>query len=167
MIRDQIVEKCHSKKLKERLLQHEILAFNQTIKIAKATENTEQEVQLIAGAGTKENPLVLNHLGTVRNEMEGQLCHRCGNSGHQAQNCRALSLSCRKCGKIRHLARVCRMPDCQKPNKKNLNRRLDSKVQAVSGNWLDEESTSKDDFEPVCRLNTKDGSVQISVRRLK
>ena len=32
-----------------------------------------------------------------------------------------------------------------------------SKIQAVSGGRLDEQSTSEDDFEPVLRLNTRDG----------
>jgi hypothetical protein len=38
-----------------------------------------------------------------------------------------------------------------------------SKIQAVSGGRLDEQSTSEDDFEPVLRLNTRDGSVWVSV----
>ena len=47
MIGDQSVEKCYSKKLKGRLLQHDTLDFDQTL-IYIATEIAEQEFQLIA-----------------------------------------------------------------------------------------------------------------------
>ena len=57
MIRDQIVEKCYSKKLKERLLQRDMLDLEQAVTIARATESAEQEVELMAGKGTKEDPL--------------------------------------------------------------------------------------------------------------
>jgi hypothetical protein len=63
MIRDQIVEKCYSKKLKERLLQQDTLDLNKAVRIAKTTESAEQEVQLMTG--TKENPIILNRLGST------------------------------------------------------------------------------------------------------
>ena len=64
MIRGQIVKKCYSKKLKERLLQYDMLDLDQTIKLARATESAKQEVELIAGKSTKD-PYVLNRLGTT------------------------------------------------------------------------------------------------------
>ena len=42
-----------------------MLDLDQAITIARATESAEQEVELMAGKGTKEDPIVLNHLGTT------------------------------------------------------------------------------------------------------
>ena len=41
MIQDQIVEKCYSKKLKERLLQQDTLDLNKAVRMAKTTESAE------------------------------------------------------------------------------------------------------------------------------
>ena len=101
-------------------------------------------------------------------------CYRCGNEGHKAESCRARLQDCRKCGKIGHLARVCRSKK-QNPNsmqrseqpkwnlKRNEKKKKKFKIQAVSGDWLSEESTSEDDFEPVFRLNRKDGSIRVVI----
>ena len=52
-------------------------------------------------------------------------------------------------------------------SKSNLNRngkkQQKFKIQAVSRDWLSEESTSEDDFEPVFCLNRKDGSIRVAV----
>ena len=52
-------------------------------------------------------------------------------------------------------------------SKSNLNRngkeQKKFRIQAVSGDWLYEESTSEDDFEPVFSLNRKDGSIRLAV----
>ena len=42
-----------------------MLDLDQAVTIARAIESAEQEVELMAGKGTKEDPFVLNHLGTT------------------------------------------------------------------------------------------------------
>ena len=60
-----------------------LLDLDQAITIARATESAEQEVELMADKGTKEDPFVLNHLGTTTSgRFEGKkksACYRCGN----------------------------------------------------------------------------------------
>ena len=101
-------------------------------------------------------------------------CYRCGNEGHKAESCRARLQDCRKCGKIGHGAHVSRS---KKQNPSSMQRSKQSKwnlktngkkqkkfkIQAVSEDWLSEESTYEDYFEPVFRLNSKDGSIQVVI----
>ena len=87
-----------------------MLDLEQAVTIARATESSEQEVELMASKGTKEDPFVLNRLGTTMDggfEDKKIACYRCGNEGHKAESCQAHLQGCRKCGKIGHLARVC------------------------------------------------------------
>ena len=61
MIRDQIVEKCHSRTLKQKLLQQENLDLSKTMKIARSGETASQEALLLS-SGTKENPIQIDHV---------------------------------------------------------------------------------------------------------
>ena len=61
MIRDQIVEKCHSRTLKQKLLQQESLDLSKTVKIARSEETASQEALLLS-SGTKENPIQIDRL---------------------------------------------------------------------------------------------------------
>ena len=46
-----------------------MLDLEQAATIARATESAEQEIELMAGKGTKEDPFVVNRLGTT---MDGR-----------------------------------------------------------------------------------------------
>ena len=60
MIRDQIVEKCSSRTLKQKLLQQDDLDLANKIKIARSAETAVQEARLLS-QGTKENPIHIDH----------------------------------------------------------------------------------------------------------
>jgi len=66
MIRDQIVKKCASKTLRQKLLQQEKLYLSRMIKLAQS-ENATQDSLLIA-SGTKENPISIDHV--LNNQKE-------------------------------------------------------------------------------------------------
>ena len=74
MIRDQMVEKCASKTLRQKLLQQEKLDLSRAIKLARSEENATQDSLLIA-SGTKETPIptdrVLNNQKESSNPLYG------------------------------------------------------------------------------------------------
>ena len=61
MIRDQIMEKFHSRTLKQKLLQQESLDLSKTVKIMWSEEIASQEA-LHPSSGTKENQSQINCL---------------------------------------------------------------------------------------------------------
>ena len=61
MIRDQIMEKCHSRTLRQKLLQQESLDLSKTVKIKWSEETASQEALLLS-SGTKENPIQIDRL---------------------------------------------------------------------------------------------------------
>ena len=62
MIPDQIMEKCHSRTLEQKLLQQESLDLSKTVKITWSEETPSQEALLLS-SGTKENPIQKDRLG--------------------------------------------------------------------------------------------------------
>ena len=125
MLRDQIVEKCHSKRLKERLLAQDDLDLVKTVKIARSSENAIKETRLLSGAETKDLPININRLDGQQNLQQKKSCYRCGDTGHRAAECRALNKKCNNCQKQGHLARVCRSN--AKPRKQETQRTLSKK----------------------------------------
>ena len=63
MIKDQIVGKCSSHILKQRLLQQGDLFLAKTVKIARNAETAVQEARLLS-QGSKENTITVNHVRT-------------------------------------------------------------------------------------------------------
>ena len=62
MTQDQITEKCHSRTLKQKLLQQESLDLSKTVKITWSEETPSQDALLLS-SGTKENPIQIDRLG--------------------------------------------------------------------------------------------------------
>ena len=109
MIRDQIVEKCASKTLRQKLLQQEKLDLSRTIKFARSEENATQDSLLIA-SGTKENPMPIDRV--LNNQKEPAKTtyafYRCGGKdGQSAKECGAINSKCNGCKKVEHLQKVC------------------------------------------------------------
>ena len=110
MIRDQIVEKCASKTLRQKLLQQEILDLAITVKLARSEENATQDSLLIS-SGTKEKPIQIDRVQDNQKEQAktAYACYGCGGKdGHSANECGAINSRCNGCTKIGHLQKVCR-----------------------------------------------------------
>ena len=103
MIRDQIVEKCSSRTLKQKLLQQDDLDLTKTIKIARSVETAVQETLLLS-QGTRENPIQIDHKPASRGFPVKQFsCYRCGGTdGHSPDECGAIKATCNSCKKVGH-----------------------------------------------------------------
>lgn len=113
MISDQIVKKCNSKTLQEKLLQQEKLDLSRMIKLERSEENATQDSLLIA-SGTKENPIPIDRI--LNNQKEPgkttYASYRCGGKdGHSPNECGAINSRCNGCKKIGLLQKDC----CSQP----------------------------------------------------
>ena len=88
MLCDQIVEKCHSKRLKGRLLAQDDLDLVKAVKITRSSENATKETRLLSGAATKDLPIDINRLNGQHNLQQKRNCYRCGDTVHRAAECR-------------------------------------------------------------------------------
>ncbi|UYV84627.1 K02A2.6-like, partial [Cordylochernes scorpioides] len=133
MIRDQIIEKCNNKKLKEKLLQQENLTLSKTIDIARMLEISRKEIRLLELQYDQTLDRVQNkpkkhynannfNKGRFTNQGTPSFsgaskpkCYRCGLDTHSAQECGAKKMTCSYCNKLGHLFRACR----NRPNQNN------------------------------------------------
>ncbi|UYV67074.1 hypothetical protein LAZ67_4003826, partial [Cordylochernes scorpioides] len=163
MIRDQIIEKCNNKKLKEKLLQQENLTLSKTIDIARMLEISRKEIRLLE----PQNDQTLNRVQNkpkkhynANNFNKGRFtnqgtpsfsgaskpkCYRCGLDTHSAQECGAKKMTCSYCNKLGHLFRACRNRPNQNNNRnhKNFNQ---SKVKTIQEENKTEVGESSDEY---------------------
>ncbi|XP_064461755.1 uncharacterized protein K02A2.6-like [Ornithodoros turicata] len=125
MIRDQLVEKCSSKALQDRLLTAEDLTLKSALEIAQRHETAVVDSKTL----TQETPVqhVKTHKKRYGNghkkkkEQSHNQCYRCGGVNHTDDECGAKSLKCHKCNDIGHLARMCELVTKKKLQKKGNN----------------------------------------------
>ena len=173
MLRDQIVEKCFSRRLKERLLSQDDLDLAKAVKIARNTENAVNEARLLHDRQLNEP------LENVQRVHAGRKfsCYRCGSTEHKPDECHAKNKKCNKCSKIGHFARVCRSSQTRKDNQKVKEREIVNrkknkryKVRAVEGQAEssgEQDSASQSDEEYVLYIKNKDDHLLISVNGRK
>ena len=130
MIRDQIVEKCKSSHLREKLLQVEDLTLEKALRTGRLYEKAQVESK----AMNPVNPPTLSNLNPVnrvkyqkkvpehRQQTPGtaqyEECYRCGKWNHDPDSCGACNAACSFCGVVGHYARVCRKKKSQQQSGK-------------------------------------------------
>ena len=174
MIRDQIVQRCHLKSLKQRLLQQESLHLQKTMKLARSKESTAQETHLLS-KGSRGDPIKIDKIKEGGYQRKSFNCYRCGRSdGHTPSQCRAINKTCNACKKLGHLARVWRSKTKDNKPEKRLrphhgsskNRQNRPRIGNVKSQWCQESYSSDNDItEPVLSLSNpnKSSSIQIKV----
>ncbi len=165
-IRDQVIAKCKSSKLRKRLLQEPDLTLNKVITIGKLMEQSDHQAKKIeqqncAGSSDamKESFSDLNKMKSRNFQHKGrqtgpkaqnytprkQQCGRCGSKNHQSRECKVTKgKKCMKCGILGHFAKYCKTKTVTKSEKHQ-----------VKANEVRTESSS-DDEAFVFKIGNKD-----------
>ena len=154
-VRDQIVEKCSSSKLRRRLLKEAELTLTNCLQIAKqfqASERHASQMEMHAHSSTSQgqeaastvDAYSLQNTRPGRNLQQpssGQVpakCFCCGLLGYKAKDPSgpAKRKACNKCGKSGHFGRVCKSSlnlNTKKSHTCFIVKKISNKARAVSG----------------------------------
>ena len=127
MLRDQIVEKCAMKRLRDKLLQEEDLTLDRALNVARLFEAAHAESRVFAedsgsnrahdsvnftrnarSTGPARTERARNKSADEEQSNSDTVCFRCGLTTHTADECGAKTAKCMYCKKVGHYARVCR-----------------------------------------------------------
>ncbi|XP_033114101.1 uncharacterized protein K02A2.6-like [Anneissia japonica] len=122
MLRDQLVEKTNSSKIRTRLLTETDVKLDKAIKLARQCETAMKEAKSMSGGDThtcsevKYKAKPRGAKAEFKKEKQrprpnsNAKCYRCGSPQHLANSpeCTAGSKDCNSCGKKGHLSSVCR-----------------------------------------------------------
>ena len=127
-IRDQVVDKCRSNKLKRKLLEIGELTLDRAMTSARVQESIDRQMETLAinnhkeavnavqkqnysrrNGKSKENKRHNKTRSDTKKPARNE-CYRCGQTGHYGrdENCPARGKKCSKCNGDNHFAKVCR-----------------------------------------------------------
>ena len=173
-IRDQVIEKCYSQRLRRKLLEKSDVSLDNLREIARSLEASESQASTME---LKESVNKIRHKfmpksqvagayrpqahGAYKNRNgteygKGQKCYACGYEGHIKTDpkCPARGKKCRKCKKENHFEKCCKAKPFGKPNQ---NRR--EKIRAVD---VDENDSSDDYIFTVSSQHMK-GDIRVDI----
>ena len=127
MIRDQMIDRCHSHRLRCSLLKAPNLTLETALSIARSMENADRQADDMEGAAAAAVPVDVLHAvredrapgearrgrpaPTGRTAQPHQVkCFRCGRYNHKADDCVAVSRRCFACRRIGHFQNMCSRP---------------------------------------------------------
>ena len=123
-IRDQVIEKCLSNRLRRKLLERgRNLTLNDLQTIARAMEASDRQ------PGNMENSnQAKSGLNAIQGKQERRRL-RCNNTGHMQDDKRRPSRNkeCLKCHKVGHFAKCCKTEETKSPQKKRFTKPKDLK----------------------------------------
>ena len=121
MIRDQIVDKCLSHRLRCSLLRENDLTLASALNIARSMEDADRQAEQMEEhvpeghavcATTTSRPARRTPTWTAAaasDRPDGrEKCSRCGRGGHDSDSCFAKTKRCHGCGRMGHFQRACR-----------------------------------------------------------
>ena len=113
MLRDQIVEKTASSRVRERLLMEKDLTLDIAITVARQIEQAIKDSKAITAHPAADAVNRVHSSKYSAPPSRKGACFCCGEEGHWAKNpqCPALRATCDVCGKVGHLPKVCRSRD--------------------------------------------------------
>ena len=116
MIRDQIVDKCLSHRLRCHLLREQGLTLQSALTIARSMEDADRQAELMEDRASEEFAARAVHArrpdqraptGATAQKDGRTKCYRCGKGTHDPDECFAKTKKCHGCGRVGHYQRMC------------------------------------------------------------
>ena len=167
-IKDQIIEKCKSTRLRRKLLEKDDLSLENVSQIARSLEQSEAQAVVLEGpvenvnkVGSRFTRKPQGHVSKFKNSTDkSQKCFACGYEGHIRTDpkCPAKGKKCRKCKKENHFEKCCK----SKPKRENFKKK--DRVRQVDADESDSEyAFSVMGQNGKCDVNIKVGGVDVPV----
>lgn len=164
-IKDQIIEKCLSTKLRRELLKIGDAKLDHVLKTAKIFETIEEQSKTFDQNGQKP-PTTVEGISKIDSKSSFRQntnakdktveCTRCGFMGHRSfdDKCPAKGKTCNKCGGRDHFSRKCRTKKRPRDNQKDTKNKFDgiTNTKTEKKDDTDESATKKNKSEETVKL---------------
>lgn len=158
-VKDQLIEKCSSSRLRRKLLALGDAKLDVVIREAKTFEAVQEQGQALdEKLDSHDKTIEVNKIDTHQkaaqsapfNNGRSVVCHRCGYTGHRQfdDKCPAKGKMCNKCGGANHFSRRCR-------TKVNRKRRVIEKTEQANDNAEARQMVKSED-EPTYKRKADD-----------